>query len=119
MPESGYKVARVYVDDDLVPAARSYTFKDVVEDHTLRVEFEKTGPTLVYPTNWSNPFTDVHAGDWFYDSVKFMNGNGFDSGYFWLYLFSVHDNDSGHDCHYPGTVWTAHRRLTTAIPSMM
>ncbi len=79
VPESGYKVARVYVDDDLVPAAR-YTFKDVVEDHTLRVEFEKTGPTLVYPTNWSNPFTDVHAGDWFYDSVKFMNGNGLIQG---------------------------------------
>ena len=80
VPETGYKVARVYVDDDLVPAARSYTFKDVVEDHTLRVEFEKTGPTLVYPTNWSNPFTDVHAGDWFYDSVKFMNGNGLIQG---------------------------------------
>ena len=80
VPETGYKVARVYVDGDLVPAARSYTFKDVVEDHTLQVEFEKTGPTLVYPTNWYNPFTDVHAGDWFYDSVKFMNGNGLIQG---------------------------------------
>lgn len=80
VPEPGYKVARIYVDDDLVPAARSYTFKDVVEDHTLRVEFEKSGPTLFYPTNWANPFTDVRVGDWFYDSVRFMNGNGLIQG---------------------------------------
>lgn len=29
---------------------------------------------------WTNPFTDVKSGNWFYDAVKYMNYNGYISG---------------------------------------
>ena len=79
-PDEGYEVYRVYVDGKQVTTADSYTFKSVSADHTLTVEFAKTGSKLSYPTYWVNPFVDVKAGDWFYESVKYMNGNGLVQG---------------------------------------
>lgn len=79
-PNPGYRVSNVYVDGEYVSSDSSYTFKDVVQTHKLRVEFARGGITLVYPAYWANPFTDIRPGDWFYDSVKFMNANGLMQG---------------------------------------
>ena len=78
-PDPGYHIARVYVDDERVTMDNGYTFKAVVEDHTLRVEFEP-GMALQTPGNWRNPYSDVRTSDWFYDSVRFMSWNGLVSG---------------------------------------
>ena len=78
-PDPGYHIARVYVDDERVTVDNGYTFKAVVEDHTLRVEFEP-GMALQTPGNWRNPYSDVRTSDWFYDSVRFMSWNGLVSG---------------------------------------
>ena len=32
------------------------------------------------PTPWTNPYTDVKEGDWFYDAVKYVNQNGLMEG---------------------------------------
>lgn len=77
--DKGYHIARVYVDGKLVSVDNGYTFKTVVADHSLRVEFEP-GMSFQNPGNWVNHFTDVHVGDWFYDAVRFMNWNDLITG---------------------------------------
>lgn len=79
MPDRGYRVARLYVDDKLVSTENTYLFKAVVGDHTLRVEFEP-GMPLRNPTDWTNRYVDVQPGNWFFDAVRFMSGNGLIEG---------------------------------------
>ena len=38
-PNSGYGILAVYVDGDYVGDSRTYTFRDVDEDHTLYVHY--------------------------------------------------------------------------------
>lgn len=38
-------------------------------------------PIQVPETPWSNPFTDIVEGSWYYDAVKFVNENGLMNGY--------------------------------------
>lgn len=78
-PDTGYRLARLYVDDKLVTTENVYRFDAVVEDHTLRVEFEP-GIALRDPTDWTNKYVDVQPGHWFFDAVRFMSGNGIMDG---------------------------------------
>ncbi|WP_191396218.1 S-layer homology domain-containing protein [Flavonifractor sp. An306] len=74
-PNHGYHIARIYIDDKQVSVDTEYSFKAVVEDHTMRVEFE-SGLTIQPPGYWINPYTDIRPGSWYYDSVRFMSWNG-------------------------------------------
>ena len=61
-PDAGFIVADVLVDGVSVGAVSQYTFKDVVENHTLSVVFKPTGDntaTPTNPTNHLNPTTGV------------------------------------------------------------
>lgn len=45
-PKTGYRVAKVLVDGVEVPVANQYLLKNVRENHTVSVEFEKTATTF-------------------------------------------------------------------------
>lgn len=75
-PDSGYRISDVLVDGRSVGAVSSYTFDNVQKRHTIEAVFAKENPG----TGVDNPFTDVHPGDWFYDDVMFVYGNGLMSG---------------------------------------
>ena len=75
-PDSGYRISDVLVDGQSVGAVSSYTFDNVQKRHTIEAVFAKENPG----TGVDNPFTDVHPGDWFYDDVMFVYGNGLMSG---------------------------------------
>ena len=53
----------------------SYTFRDVEENHSIAVAFEKTGDAPV-----SNPFSDVKEGEYYYDAVLWAVENGVTQG---------------------------------------
>jgi hypothetical protein len=78
-PESGYRVSDVCINGVSVGAVTSYTIKNITLAVTVTAKYEKlsdSGDTIV----WSNPFTDVTADEWFYDSVKFVCENGLMKG---------------------------------------
>lgn len=75
-PDSGYRISDVLVDGRSVGTVSSYTFDNVQKRHTIEAVFAKENPG----TGVDNPFTDVHPGDWFYDDVMFVYGNGLMSG---------------------------------------
>ena len=82
-PDSGYVVSSVYVDGKYVSNKQEYTFKNVTDDHTLRVEFAKEGQSqiIINPNGtWVNNFYDVSPNDWFYSSVRYMNSRGLIQG---------------------------------------
>ncbi len=76
-PDSGYSVASVTVTgpDGRVDVVRvnatTYTFKMPAGDVTVRVTFTDSDAL---------PFTDVSAGQWFYDAVAYMYTNGMMEG---------------------------------------
>ena len=76
-PDSGYSVASVTVTgpDGRVDVARvnatTYTFKMPAGDVTVRVTFTDSDAL---------PFTDVSAGQWFYDAVAYVYTNGMMEG---------------------------------------
>ena len=76
-PADGYKISDVLVDGKSVGALTTYTFSNVTADHTISAVFEKTATA---PAEWTNPFSDVGTGDWFYDAVKYVNQHGLFSG---------------------------------------
>ena len=80
-PREGYKLASVRVNGLPVDIKdNSITLKTVLEDYTVEAQFVRAGLGLVYPANWTNPFSDVKASDWFFESVRYMNGNGLIQG---------------------------------------
>ncbi len=76
-PDSGYSVASVTVTgpDGRVDVTRvnatTYTFKMPAGDVTVRVTFTDSEAL---------PFTDVSAGQWFYDAVAYVYTNGMMEG---------------------------------------
>ena len=76
-PDSGYSVASVTVTgpDGRVDVTRvnatTYTFKMPAGDVTVRVTFSDSDAL---------PFTDVSAGQWFYDAVAYVYTNGMMEG---------------------------------------
>ncbi len=76
-PDSGYSVASVTVTgpDGRVDVVRvnatTYTFKMPAGDVTVRVTFSDSDAL---------PFTDVSAGQWFYDAVAYVYTNGMMEG---------------------------------------
>ena len=76
-PDSGYSVASVTVTgpDGRVEVTRvnatTYTFKMPAGDVTVRVTFTDSDAL---------PFTDVSAGQWFYDAVAYVYTNGMMEG---------------------------------------
>ena len=76
-PDSGYSVASVTVtgSDGRVDVVRvnatTYTFKMPAGDVTVRVTFTDSDAL---------PFTDVSAGQWFYDAVAYVYTNGMMEG---------------------------------------
>ena len=76
-PDSGYSVASVTVTgpDGRVDVVRvnatTYTFKMPAGDVTVRVTFTDSDAL---------PFTDVRAGQWFYDAVAYVYTNGMMEG---------------------------------------
>ena len=76
-PDSGYSVASVTVTDpdgrvDVVRVnATTYTFKMPAGDVTVRVTFTDSDAL---------PFTDVSAGQWFYDAVAYVYTNSMMEG---------------------------------------
>jgi len=75
-PADGCKIADVLVDGKSVGAVSTYTFDKVSADHTISAVFEKADAA----GEWVNPFTDVAADAWYYDSVKYVNQHGMFSG---------------------------------------
>ena len=63
----GYKIANVLADGVSVGAVSTYTFQNVKKAHTIAASFNQTV---------TNPFADVKTGDWFYDDVLFVYGQG-------------------------------------------
>ena len=76
-PDSGYSVASVTVTgpdgrvDVVCVNATTYTFKMPAGDVTVRVTFTDSDAL---------PFTDVSAGQWFYDYVAYVYSNGLMDG---------------------------------------
>ena len=76
-PDSGYSVASVTVTgpdgrvDVVCVNATTYTFKMPAGDVTVRVTFTDSDAL---------PFTDVSAGQWFYDAVAYVYTNGMMEG---------------------------------------
>ena len=56
-PETGYQVNDVVVDGKSVGAVNSYTFKNVIADHTITVTFEKKSspPVIIVPPDDDQP----------------------------------------------------------------
>lgn len=106
-PDTGYAVSAVYVDGTLVSARNNqYTFTNVRDDHTLRVEFTRTNgywgngywnngywdnngnwhPSGNYDWNhdwtqgWTNPYGDVNSSAWYYNALSYMTSRGIVNG---------------------------------------
>ncbi|MCL1873161.1 MAG: S-layer homology domain-containing protein [Clostridiales bacterium] len=70
------------------PAKEGFRFDGWYADQALTTEYDfdtaVTGNITLYAkwtekegtSEWQNPFTDVKAGDWFFDDVKFVQENG-------------------------------------------
>ena len=61
---------------DLTTAAKIVV---TAEDGTT-AEYTLTAVVGADPQPWTNPYTDVKEGDWFYDAVKYVNQNGLMEG---------------------------------------
>ena len=61
---------------DLTTAAKIVV---TAEDGTT-AEYTLTAVVGADPQPWTNPYTDVKDGDWFYDAVKYVNQNGLMEG---------------------------------------
>lgn len=68
IPDRGYSINGIMVDDKKVETANTYTFSNVRGNHTIRVIFRKS--------NWNNPFTDVTEDNWFREDVEYVNRLG-------------------------------------------
>ncbi len=66
-PDNGYTVADVLVDGKSVGAVERYTFEKVAKAHTIAASFQKESDKAAW-----NPFADVRADDWFYESVQYV-----------------------------------------------
>ncbi len=74
-PDKGYAVAKVLVDGKSVGAVKSYTFKNVTEDHTIEAIFMKSN---------GNPqtgvFVDVAEGSYYEEAIDWAVEKGITNG---------------------------------------
>lgn len=63
-PNEGYSIADVLVDGKSVGAVETYTFRRISKAHAIHAKFEQKKAEI--------PFTDVAAGAWYYDAVRFV-----------------------------------------------
>lgn len=92
VPETGYEISEVYIDDVYVGKISSYTFSNVAKDHTLSARFVKSSgdgssssssgsssgsssqsmsiPEFSFNVdNVENPYTDITSSDSYYRSA--------------------------------------------------
>ena len=93
-PDKGYAVAEVVVTAEngkeitvTDKGNGKYTFSMPNSDVTIEVTFQPVSGgaagsdlTIIAPTGWVNPFTDVAANAWYYDAVGYANANGLMGG---------------------------------------
>lgn len=77
--DQDYEIEDVLVDGKSVGAVSTYTFEKVTANHTISAQFKKS-EKKPEPAEWTNPFTDVAAGDWYYDAVAYVCGEGLFNG---------------------------------------
>ena len=81
-PDEGYAVEKITVTDrngkpveGTVKPDGTYTFKQPSGKVTIEVSYKAVEKP------WSNPFTDVSEGDWYYEAVRFVQEQGLMNGY--------------------------------------
>ena len=81
-PDEGYEVDKITVTDQngkpvevTVKPDGTYTFKQPNGKVTIEVSYKAVEKP------WSNPFTDVSEGDWYYEAVRFVQEQGLMNGY--------------------------------------
>ncbi|MCI7180520.1 MAG: S-layer homology domain-containing protein [Schaedlerella sp.] len=80
-PFAGYILSDVKIDDVSVGIKYSYTFNNVTENHTIKAIFtQKHGGNESGQNQAGNVFADVKSGEWYYDSVRYVNSNGLMTG---------------------------------------
>ena len=84
-PDAGYEVDKITVTDQngrpvevTVGPDGTYTFTQPTGKVKIEVTYKPTQPVK---TPWSNPFTDVAEGDWYYEAVRFVHERGLMNGY--------------------------------------
>lgn len=88
-PNSGYQLEKLTVTNgkntELPPTDKGngkYTFTMPSGKVTVDAVFQLIQPDEPKPeTPWSNPFSDIADGEWYYDAVRFIQENGLMSGY--------------------------------------
>ena len=81
--KEGFTFDGWYTDEKLTA---KYDFASkVTKDFTLYAKWNENEKPVdpvdpPKPTEWENPFTDIHKNDWFYDSVKYAYENGLMKG---------------------------------------
>lgn len=88
IPKTGYELLSLAVNDGSkeIPLTNAgngkYTFIMPESKVTVSAEFQAAQPTPVPvpETPWSNPFTDISEGNWYYDAVKFVSENSLMNG---------------------------------------
>ncbi len=86
--DDGYAVQDVLVDGESVGAVTEYTFENVRSDHSIAAAFRSVGGGALPGGGETEPpveetpveFSDVHEGDWFYDSVAYCVRHGLMQG---------------------------------------
>ena len=80
-PDEGYEVEKITVTDQngkpvevTVKPDGTYTFKQPSGKVTIEVSYKAVEKP------WSNPFTDVSEGDWYYEAVRFVQEQGLMNG---------------------------------------
>lgn len=78
-PDAGYRVGEVTVTDKNGDPVK-VTGEGGIYTFTMPGGRVSVNVTFVPEEQWSNPFADVSADAWYYDAVKFVNGNGLMAG---------------------------------------
>ena len=81
-PDEGYEVDKITVTDQngkpvevTVRPDGTYTFKQPSGKVTIEVSYKAVEKP------WNNPFADVSEGDWYYETVRFVQEQGLMNGY--------------------------------------
>ena len=88
-PDEGYALDELTVTDkdgEAVPVTENrdgtFSFEMPASRVTIQATFVpvEEEPVVTTPVNWTNPFTDVTSGAWYYDAVGYVYANGIMTG---------------------------------------